>query len=98
MVKVSLFRDGSAYRFRVTNIGSAPAKNVEIRFHTEDGTANPIQEQDYKAKFPAPILDPGSSITLLAVIYYEGPSSYNGVVSWNDPNGTRVENATYVTI
>lgn len=97
-VKLELLRNGSSYRFRVSNLGPAAARNVEVKFLTEDGGHNPAVDGDYKAKFPASVLDVGSSIEFLAAIYLDSPSSYNATVSWTDPNGSRIENAAYVAI
>lgn len=96
-VKLELLRSGNGYRFRVSNTGTAQARDVAVKFMVDEGEHDP-SDGDYKSKFPAPIMDAGQSIEFLAAIYLDSPSSYNAVVSWTDPNGTRVENAAYVAI
>ncbi|HVJ37204.1 MAG TPA: hypothetical protein VM687_05305 [Stenotrophomonas sp.] len=96
-VKLDLVRDGRTYRFQVTNLGPARATDVSVRFDG-DGGANPVVEQDYQAKFPAPIIEPGSTIAFLAAIYLDSPSSFNAVVSWTNPDGSRVDETAYVTL
>lgn len=93
-VKLDLLRDGKAYRFRVANVGAAPARNVAVRFVGH----NPAVQQDYDAKFPAPVIAPGSEVGFLAAIYLDSPSSFSAVVSWTNPDGSRVDDAAYVTL
>ena len=64
-LKLELLRNGSNYRFRVTNLGSARARDVEVKFATEEGGHNPVVASDYESKFPAPFLEPGSAIEFL---------------------------------
>ncbi|NJC30108.1 hypothetical protein GGR79_001575 [Xanthomonas arboricola] len=97
-VKLELYRDQKSYRFRVTNIGPEPARNVEIKILAGQDEHDPITEGDYGSKFPAPVLEPGSSISFYAAIYLDSPSAYNALVTWENPGGTKAENTTYVAL
>lgn len=96
-VKLDLIRDGHNYRFRVTNVGSVPAHGVHFRILGEP-MESPLVEQDYNAKFPAPILQPGSKIDTLAAIYLSSPSSFNAIVSWTNPDRSVIEDEAYVSL
>jgi hypothetical protein len=97
-VKLELYKAASGYRFRVTNLGPAAARNVSVRMNDESAEHNPIMEQDYNARFPAPIMEPDSSIEFLANIYIDSPSAFNAIVTWTDPDGVKIDNTAYVTI
>lgn len=97
-VKLDLYRDNKHYRFRVTNVGSAQARNVQVKILTGKDEHDPIAGTDYDSKFPAPVLEPGSSISLFAAIYLGSPTAYNALVSWEDPDGRKAENTTYVAL
>jgi len=97
-IKLELIRDGRNYRFRVSNIGNAPARSVKVKILPGAEGHDPTVDGDYEAKFPAPIMEPGSSITYLAGIYLDSPSAYNALVSWQDMDGKDVVRETYVAI
>lgn len=97
-IKLELIRDGRNYRFRVSNIGKAPARLVKIKVLPGADGHDPTVDGDYEAKFPAPIMEPGSSISYIAGIYLDSPSAYNALVSWQEMDGTAVVRETYVAI
>ncbi len=97
-IKLELIQDGRNYRFRVSNIGNAPARSVKIKVLPGADGHDPSADGDYNAKFPAPIMEPGSSISYIAAIYLNSPSAYNAIVSWQDMDGTSVVRETYVAI
>lgn len=97
-VKLDLYRDQKSYRFRVTNMGPEQARNVQIKILAEHDEHDPIAGGDYSSKFPAPVLEPGSSISFYAVIYLGSPSAYNALITWEDPDGKHAENTTYVAL
>ncbi|PPU86498.1 hypothetical protein [Xanthomonas euvesicatoria] len=95
-VKLDLYLDNKTYRFRVTNVGSAQARNVQVKIIAAKEEHDPIAGTDYDSKFPAPVLEPGSSISFYAAIYLDSPLAYNALVTWEDLDGMKAENTTYV--
>ncbi|AEO41933.1 hypothetical protein XACM_1653 [Xanthomonas euvesicatoria pv. citrumelo F1] len=41
-------------------------------------------------------MEPGSSISFYAAIYLDSPLAYNALVTWEDLDGMKAENTTYV--
>lgn len=92
-----IFKDGKTYRFRITNISDVAAKNVDLRLLVQPEDS-PLVKNDYEAKFPVPILQPGSSVTLIADIHFGSPTAYNAVLSWVNPDGADVSEETYAAL
>lgn len=92
-----IFKDGKTYRFRITNISDVAAKNVDLRLLVKPEDS-PLVKNDYEAKFPVPILQPGSSVTLIAAIHFGSPTAYNAVLSWVNPDGAEVSEETYAAL
>ncbi|MCQ4271487.1 hypothetical protein NA655_10695 [Pseudomonas kuykendallii] len=97
-LSLNLVRDGKNYKFCLTNIGEAEALNAEIRLILQRQDDNPIISSEYSEKFPAKKIMPGSSVTLIAAIHLGSPSAYNAVLSWSNPDGSRIEEEAYVTL
>ncbi|AXM39446.1 hypothetical protein [Xanthomonas oryzae] len=98
-VKLDLYHDGKHYRFRVTNVGSAQARNVQVKIIPGKEERDPIAGPDYDSKFPARFLDPGSSISVFAAIFLEDRTvGYDAVVTWEQPDGEKFKDRTYVTV
>ena len=97
-LSLDLFRDGKNYRFRLTNVGEAEARDAEIELQLQRPEDNPIVASEYAAKFPVKRLMPGSSVTLIAAIYLSSPTAYNAVLSWTNPDGERVQEDAYVAL
>ena len=97
-LSLDVLREGKDFRFRLTNIGEAEARDVEIKIMVERPEDNPIIESEYQSKFPAKKLMPGSSITLIAAIYMSSPTAFNATLSWVNPDGSRVEEDAYVAL
>jgi len=97
-LSLDLFRDGNTYRFRLTNVGEAEARDAEIKLVLQRPDDNPIIASEYAEKFPAKRLMPGSSVTLVAAIHLGSPSAYNAILSWTNPDGSRVEEEAYVAL
>jgi hypothetical protein len=97
-LSLDLFKDGTNYWFRLTNIGEAEARDAEIKILVERPEDNPIVESEYQSKFPAKKLMPGASITLIAAIYLSSPTAFNATLSWVNPDGSRVEEEAYVAL
>ncbi|KAE8437126.1 hypothetical protein [Vreelandella piezotolerans] len=96
-LSVDLFKDGKTYRFRITNISDVDAKDVDLNLLVKPEDS-PLVKNDYEAKFPVPKLQPGSSVTLIAAIHLGSPTAYNAVLSWVNPDGTKVSEETYAAL
>lgn len=97
-VSLSLVKDGKTFRFRITNVGNADAKGVEMRLLLKDEKDSPIIPSEYNEKFPAKKLSPGNSITLIAALHLGSPTAYNAILKWTNPDGETVEDETYVAL
>ena len=97
-LSLDLFRDGKTHRFRITNISAVEARDVEMELLVKKPEDSPIITSEYAEKFPAKKLMPGSSISLIAAIHYGSPSAYNARLKWVNPNGTIVQEETYVAL
>ena len=97
-LSLDLLREGKNFRFQLTNIGEAEARDAEIKILVERPEDNPIIESDYRSKFPAKKIMPGSSISLTAAIYLSSPTAFNATLSWVNPDGTKVEEDAYVAL
>jgi len=97
-LSLDLFRDGKSYGFRLTNVGEAEAKDAEIELQLQRPEDNPIIASEYAEKFPAKRLMPGSSMTLIAAIHLGHPRAYNAILSWTNPDGSRVKEEAYVAL
>ncbi|MDE2465492.1 MAG: hypothetical protein KGO02_17530 [Alphaproteobacteria bacterium] len=97
-LSLDLFRDGKSLRFRLKNVGEAEARDAEIELLLQRPEDNPIITSEYAEKFPAKHLAPGSSVTLIAAIHVGSPSAYNAVLSWTNPDGSRVKEEVYVAL
>ena len=93
-----IIRDGKTYRFKVTNISDVEAKNVELNLLVEKPDDNPIIASDYNSKFPIPMLQPHSSVTLIAAIHLGSPTAYNAELIWQNPDGNIVKQKTYAAL
>lgn len=97
-LSLDLFRDGKTYRFRLTNVGEAEARDAEIELVLQRPDDSPIIDSEYAEKFPAKRLMPGSSVTLIAALHLGSPTAYNAILSWTNPDGTRVKEEAYVAL
>lgn len=88
----------SSFRFFIKNIGEKPAMDVELELLLDEKTRSPIVESEYKQKFPAKRIDPGSGVSLIAALTLSSPSAYNAILRWSNPDGSRAEEATYVAL
>jgi len=93
-----ILKDGKTYRFKISNISDVEARNVDLKLILKKPEDSPIIKSDYKSKFPLPILQPGTSVTLIAAIHLGSPTAYNAVLSWTNPDGNSVEEETYAAL
>lgn len=97
-LSLDLFRDGKTYRFRLANVGEAEARDAEIELVLQQPDDSPIIASEYAEKFPAKRLMPGTSVTLIAALHLGSPTAYNAILSWTNPDGTRVREEAYVAL
>jgi hypothetical protein len=97
-LSIDLFRDRETHRFRITNISDVEARDVEMELLLEKSGDSPVIPSEYDEKFPASKLPPGSSITLIAALHFGSPLAYNVLLKWTNPDGSRVEETTYVAL
>lgn len=97
-LSLDLLRDGKTYRFCLTNVGEAEARDAEIELVLQRPGDSPIIASEYAEKFPAKRLMPGSSVTLIAALHLGSPTAYNAILSWTNPDGTRVKEEAYVAL
>ncbi|MFH7326449.1 hypothetical protein [Desulfurivibrio sp. C05AmB] len=97
-LSLGLFRDGKTYRFRITNISEVDAMDVEMDLLVEKPADSPIIASEYAEKFPAKKIPPHSSITLIAALHFGTPTAYNALLKWTNPDGSKVQEETYVAL
>ncbi len=95
---LALVRDGKSYRFQVKNVSDVDATNVELKLLVERPQDDPIIESEYKQKFPAKRLSPGSTISLIAALHQGSPSAFNALLKWVNPDGSISEEETYAAL
>lgn len=98
-VKLDLVKEGKGnYRFRLTNISSQDAKNVNLKLLLNKPNDDPIIKTEYQQKLPAKVLSPGSSISLIAALHLGSPTAYNAILSWENPDGSEASYETYASL
>jgi hypothetical protein len=97
-LSLDLFRDGKTYRFRLSNVGEAEARDAELELVLQRPEDSPLIPSEYAEKFPAKRLLPGSSVTLIAALHLGSPTAYNAMLSWTNPDGKRVQEEAYVAL
>jgi hypothetical protein len=98
-VKLDLVKEGSSsFKFYVENISDQDAKNVNFKLLLKNEKDSPIIASQAKEKLPIPVLSPGSDVSLIAALHLGSPTAYNALVSWENPDGTKEEYETFVSL
>ena len=97
-LSLDLFQDGKTYRFRVTNISEVDARDVEMELVVKKQEDSPLISSEYAEKFPAKKIPPGNSVTLIAALHLGSPTAYNALLKWTNPDGSKVQEETYVAL
>jgi len=97
-LSLDLIRDGKTYRFRITNMSDVDARDVEMELLVNDPKNSPLISSEYMEKFPAKRLMPGNSISLIADLHFGSPGAFNALLKWTNPDGSRVQEETYVAL
>ena len=84
------------YFIVIQNTGSAEAKNIRLEF-------KPISEDQRLPKGldvvrTIPILAPGIKIRYLILLGYDDPPEFNGIWSWENPNGELITRESFLKI
>lgn len=96
-LSLELVRDGRAFRFRIMNTSDVEAWDVEFEVPAT-ASSGPIILSEYTTKFPIKKLSAGAYVTLIAAIHLGSPTAYNAILKWTNPDGSRVEEETYVAL
>lgn len=88
-IDVNCYQYSNAYRITLTNIGGAPARNVDFEFEFRDGQHDPIPDIERKEKLPVPELAPGKSCPLMAGFTMGNYPPFDLLVTWLDPPFTK---------
>lgn len=97
-LKLDLIKENKGYKFYVTNIGNVEARNVSLELLLKRPEDSPLVASDYESKFPAPVLHPGSSISLLAALHLGSPTAFNAKLKWMNPDGKELEDETFASL
>ena len=98
-VRLDLVKEGKgSYRFRLTNISSQDAKNVNLKLLLNKPGDDPIIKSEYQQKLPAKVLSSGSSVSLIAALHLGSPTAYNAIISWQNPDGSEANFETYASL
>jgi hypothetical protein len=97
-LSLALVRDGKSFRFQIKNISDVDATNVDMTLLVERPQDNPIIESEYKEKFPAKRLPPGSTLSLIAALHLGSPSAFNALLKWVNPDGSTSQEETYAAL
>jgi hypothetical protein len=72
------------YRLKVFNRGRGIASNVRLEVLDDSEL---LLEHDIKRKFPMPLMEPQSSVELIAAVFHGSPSRAHIRLTWNDATG-----------
>lgn len=98
-LRISIQRAGRhAHKFVVRNVGNAPARNVSFVLHPHGSGDNPLVMDDYRAKFPVPVLAPGSEVGALAAFSFDSARAFDVTLRWQTEDGRTVEEESFVAL
>ena len=86
---VDIVQDGSGHRFRISNFGDCDAYEVELDLIDRAEPASLLSKQDAAQKLPVKRINPGSWVMIFCSVYLDTPPSFDGTLSWKNPDGTR---------
>nr|WP_086937341.1 hypothetical protein [Thaumasiovibrio occultus] len=97
-LKLALVSKGNGYKFVITNVSDVDAQDVNFELLLDSNRHSPLIESDLAEKLPAPKLQSGCELSLIAAISKSTPMAYNARLSWRNPNGEIVYDDTYVAL
>ena len=86
---VDIVQERVGHRFRISNFGDCDAYEVELDLIDKEGAGSFLSKQDAAQKLPIKRINPGSWVMILCGIYSDSPPSFDGTLSWKNPDGTR---------
>ncbi|MCE3045369.1 hypothetical protein [Legionella sp. 16cNR16C] len=95
---LDLIENNSCYKFRIMNISSVDALDIEIELLIDNPDNNPIPLSEYREKLPWKKLSPGQTFSLIAALHLGSPSSYKTLLRWKNPDGTKIEEERYLSL
>lgn len=95
---LDLVRDGKSFRFRISNISTVDAYDVQMELLLDNPNDSPLIRSEYEQKMPAKKLSPGSAVTLIAALHLGSPTAFNARLKWRNPSGTVSEDQTYAAL
>jgi hypothetical protein len=90
--------DRSTFKFVLANAGTVAARNVNVGLLLDDAAKSPLIAAEVAHKLPAPILQPGNSVTLNAALHMGSPLAYRAKLTWENADGTSADEETYVSV
>ena len=96
-INVRLEKFGSGYKFIITNVGKAVAKDIHFSLDGRAGD-NPLIPSEYAEKIPIPALHPGNSATLHASLHMQSAMRYTVCVRWKNPDGRQVSDEIFTSL
>jgi hypothetical protein len=93
-----LVKDGKSFRFKISNISTVDAYDVQIELLLDNPKDSPLIQSDLEQKLPAKKLAPGSAVTLIAALHLGSPTAYNARLKWRNPDGSVTEDQTYAAL
>lgn len=97
-IALDLVKDGKSFRFRISNISTVDAYDVEMKLLLDNPKDSPIIKSEYEQKMPAKKLSPGSAVTLIAALHLGSPTAFNARLKWRNPDGSITEDQTYAAL
>jgi len=97
-LRLDLEKSGNGYKFYITNFSDVDAFDVDMRLLVHDPNSSPLITSEVNEKLPARKLSPGSRVSLRATLYMGGPTAFNAILKWKNPDGTKVSDETYASI
>lgn len=97
-IALDLVKDGKSFRFRLSNISTVDAHDVDMELLLDSPKDSPIIKSEYDQKMPAKKLSPGSTVTLMAALHLGSPTAFNARLKWRNPDGSLTEDQTYAAL
>jgi hypothetical protein len=95
---LDLVKDGKSFRFRISNISTVDAYDVEMELLLNNPKDSPLIKSECNQKMPAKKLSPGSAVTLIAALHLGSPTAFNARLKWRNPDGSVTEDQTYAAL
>jgi len=85
---VDICQDPNSNRIRISNVGDCDAFDVDISFELKSPLHDPVVPGEYQSKFPVKRLPRYTWVTMLANLHLNSPPSFDGMLTWTNPDGT----------